>query len=247
MATQILIVEDKSIVAEQIRRNLEHLGYSVSSVASSGEKAIKEVEVKVPDLVLIEILLLGKMNGIETANQIRSRFNIPVLYLTANSDEKTLEQAKITEPFGYIIKPFTERELHTNIEIALYKHKMERELKEKEYWLSAALKSLGEAVIATDKKGFIKIMNPFAEVLTGWRREEALGQSLTTIFNIISEEIDKQVENPITKAIREEYFYGLAEHTVLITKEGMKIPVDIIGSTVKDDRDSIIGIVLIFF
>jgi PAS domain S-box-containing protein len=245
-ATLILIVEDESIVAEHIRRNLEHLGYSVSSVVSSGEKAIEEVEVKVPDLVLIETVLQGKMNGIETANQIRSRFNIPVVYLTAYSDEKTLERAKITEPFGYIIKPFNERELHINIEIALYKHKMERELKEREQWLTTAIKGLGEAVIAIDKKGIIKIMNPFAEALTGWKREDALGKSLTTVFNIISEETDKQIENPITKAIREDIFYGLAEHTVLITKEGMKIPVDIIGSTIKDDRDSIIGIVLNF-
>jgi PAS domain S-box-containing protein len=245
--TQILIVEDESIVAEHIRRNLEHLGYSVSSVVSSSEKAIKEVEVKVPDLVLIEIELQGKMDGIETANKIRSRFNIPVVYLTAYSDEKTPELAKITEPFGYVIKPFTERELHTNIEIALYKHKMERELKEREQWLSASLKSLGDAVIATDKKGVIKHMNPIAEALTGWKQEDASGKSLATVFNIISEETDKQIENPVTKAIREDIFYGLAEHTLLIMKEGMKIPVDIIGSTIRDDRDSVIGIVLIFF
>ena len=81
------------------------------------------------------------------------------------------------------------------------------ELKERELWLTAILKSLGEGVIATDKKGIIKIMNPFAEALTGWKREDALGKPLTTVFNIISEETDKQVENPIKKAIREDSFY----------------------------------------
>lgn len=244
---QILVVEDESIVAEHIRRSLQNMGYSVSSVASSGEKAIKEVEEKVPDLVLMDIVLQGEMDGIETAKQIRSRFNIPVVYLTAYSDEKILERAKITEPFGYVIKPFNERELRINIEIALYKHKMERELKESERWLAATLKSLGEAVIATDRKGIIKIMNPFAEVLTGWTREEALGKPLATVFNIISEGTDKQAEDPITKAIRQDSFYGLADQTVLIAKEGARTPVDIIGTAIKDDRDCIIGVVLIFY
>jgi PAS domain S-box-containing protein len=244
---QILVVEDESIVAEHIRKSLQSLGYSVPSVASSGEKAIKMVEEKSPDLVLMDIVLHGEMDGIEAAKEIRSRFNIPVVYLTAYSDEKILKRAKITEPFGYIIKPFTERDLRINIEIALYKQKMEMELKERELWLTAILKSLGEGVIATDKKGIIKIMNPFAEALTGWKREDALGKPLTTVFNIISEETDKQVENPIKKAIREDSFYGLADRTVLITKEGLKIPVDIIGSTIKDDRDNIIGIVVSFY
>ncbi|MBU3968060.1 MAG: response regulator [Euryarchaeota archaeon] len=244
---QILVVEDESIVAEHIRRSLQNMGYSVSSVASSGEKAIKEVEEKVPDLVLMDIVLQGDMDGIETANQIRSRFNIPVVYLTAYSDEKILERAKITEPFGYVIKPFNERELRINIEMALYKHKMERELKESQRWLNATLNSLGEAVIATDRKGIIKIINPFAEVLTGWKREEALGKPVTAIFNVISEGTDKQTEDPVTKAIRQESFYGLADHTVLIAKEGARIPVDIIGTAIKDDADSVIGVVLVFY
>ncbi len=244
---QILVVEDESIVAEHIRRSLKNMGYSVSSVASSGENAIKEVEINCPDLVLMDIVLLGEMDGIETARQIRSRFNIPVVYLTAYSDEEILERAKITEPFGYVIKPFNERELRINIEIALYKHKMERELKESERWLAATLKSLGEAVIATDKKGIIKIMNPFAEVLTGWTLKEALGKPLASIFNVISEGTDKHVEDPVTKAIRQDSFYGLADQTILIAKEGARTPVDIIGTAIKDDRDCVIGVVLIFY
>ena len=244
---QILVVEDERIVAEHIRRSLKNMGYSVLDFVSSGEKAIKEVEDKRPDLVLMDIVLEGEMSGIETAQQIRSRFNIPVVYLTAYSDEKILERAKITEPFGYVIKPFNERELRINIEMALYKHKMEKELKESEQWLSATINSLGEAVIATDRKGIIKIINPFAELLTGWTREEALGKSLATVFYVISEGTDKQVEDPLTKAIKEDSFYGLADRTVLIAKEGVRIPVDIIGTSIKDDRDGIIGVVLVFY
>jgi len=195
----------------------------------------------------MDIVLDGEMDGIETAKLIRSRFNIPVVFLTAYSDENILERAKITEPFGYIIKPFNDTDLRINIEIALYKHKMERELKDSEQWLTATLKSLGEAVITTDKNGKIKTINPFAEVLTGWKREEAFGKPLATVFKIISDGTDKHVKDPVKKAIREGSFYGLADRTLLIAKEGARMPVDIIGSTIKDDRDNIIGVALIFY
>ena len=244
---QIMVVEDERIVAEHIRKSLQNMGYSVPSIASSGVKAIKDIEDKCPDLVLMDIVLKGEMDGIETAMQIRSRFKIPVVYLTAYTDEKTLERAKITEPFGYVIKPFNEKDLHINIEIALYKHKMERELKESEQWQAATLRSLGEAVIATDKNGLIKIINPFAEILTGWKQKDALGKPVAAIFNVVSEGTDKQVEDPITKAIREDSFYGLADRTLLIARKGARLPVDIIGSAIKDDMDRIIGVVLIFY
>jgi PAS domain S-box-containing protein len=254
MATkQILVVEDERIVAEHIRRSLQNMGYSVPVVVLSGEKAIKEVEDTHPDLVLMDIVLEGEMDGIETAQQIHSRFNIPVVYLTAYSDDIILEQAKITEPFGYVIKPFNQRELQITIEIALYKHEMEKRLKESErslreknQWLAAVIESIGDAVIATDSEGTIRLMNPIAEALTGWNQKDAIGKPLAGIFNIISERTGKKIEDPLKKAIEEDMFYGLADHTVLITKEGMKIPVDIIGSTIKIDGNSIIGIVLTF-
>ncbi len=243
---KVLIVEDEAIVALDIKNRLEHLGY-IPTIVSSGEEAVEMSAETCPDLVLMDIMLGGKIDGIETAVQIHKHIDIPIVYLTAYADDKTLSRAKITKPFGYILKPFEERELHSSIEIAIYNHNLERELKESEQWLSATLKSLGEAVIATDGKGIIKIMNPFAEALTGWTREEALGKSLAKVFNVISEGTDKRVENPITKAIREDIFYGLAEHTVLIAKEGARTPVDIIGTVIKDDRDCVIGVVLIFY
>ncbi len=127
---KILVVEDEIIVAKDIKMRLENLGYSVSSLVSSGEKAIREAEENNPDLVLMDIVLQGEMDGIEAADQIRSRFNIPVIYLTAYANEKMLERAKRTGPFGYIIKPFDERDLHTTIEVSLYKNKMEDQLQQ---------------------------------------------------------------------------------------------------------------------
>ncbi|KGK99649.1 chemotaxis protein CheY [Methanococcoides methylutens] len=126
-STRILVVEDEAIVAMVIKKRLMNLGYSVSGVAATGKDAITKVEGTFPDLVLMDIMLKGDMDGIEAADEIRKRFSIPVVYLTAHSDENTLERAKQTEPYGYILKPFTERDLSSNIEIAIHKHLKEKQ------------------------------------------------------------------------------------------------------------------------
>jgi len=121
---RIFIVEDEALVARDIEISLGDLGFAVSGTASSGEKAIIKVGENRPDLVLMDIMLKGEMNGIETASEIRARFNIPVIYLTAHADEEMFQSAKLTEPFGYILKPFEERDLGRTIDMALYRHKM---------------------------------------------------------------------------------------------------------------------------
>lgn len=125
--TQVLVVEDDAIIALDIRQRLKNMAYGVHGHASSGKEAIKKVEQIRPDLVLMDIRLRGEMDGIETAEQIRTRFNIPVVYLTAHSDEQTLQRAKVTEPFGYICEPFDNRELRIALEVGLYKHRLERQ------------------------------------------------------------------------------------------------------------------------
>ncbi|MEA1963613.1 MAG: response regulator [Candidatus Aerophobetes bacterium] len=137
----ILVVEDEDIIARDIQNRLRGLGYAVCGPVSSGEEAIKKVEEAHPDLVLMDIVLKGKMDGIEAAEQIRNGFNIPVVYLTAYADESILQRAKITEPFGYILKPFGEKELHTTVEIALYKYKVEEKLKQSSEKLQNTIKA----------------------------------------------------------------------------------------------------------
>lgn len=244
---RILIVEDESIVAEDIQRSLENMGYSILSIVSSGEEAIEKVKENEPDLILMDIMLDGEIDGIEAADMIRSFSNIPIIFLTAYSDEKILERAKITEPFGYIIKPFKERELQINIEIALYKSEMEKRLKDSQHWLVSTLQSIGDGVIATDIKGIIKLINPLAQALTGWKQEDALGKHISKVFNIFSEGKDTDIKDPVAKVIREGIFYGLAEDTILVSNSGTRIPVDIIGSPIKDDRNEVIGVVLTFY
>ncbi|MHB8102473.1 MAG: response regulator [Methanosarcina sp.] len=124
---RILIVEDEHIVAMGIKRMLKSLGYTVTGVASSGEDAISKAESTFPDIVLMDIMLKGDMDGVEATREIKARLDIPVVYLTAYSDNNILERAKITEPFGYIIKPFDEKDLYSSIEVALHRQRKEKE------------------------------------------------------------------------------------------------------------------------
>ncbi|WP_196297002.1 response regulator [Methanosarcina barkeri] len=124
---RILVVEDEHIVAMGIKKMLKNLGYTVTGVASSGKDAISKAESTFPDVVLMDIMLKGDMDGVEAAKEIREKFDVPVVYLTAYSDSKILERAKKTEPFGYIVKPFDEKDLHSSIEVALHKHRKEKE------------------------------------------------------------------------------------------------------------------------
>ena len=126
MKARILVVEDEKIVAKDMQNGLKRLGYAVPVVASSREEAIEKVVETRPDLVLMDIALKGDMDGTVAAEQIRNRFNVPVVYVTAHADEHTLQQAKLAEPLGYITKPFEERELHAAVEMALYRFNRER-------------------------------------------------------------------------------------------------------------------------
>ncbi|SES95361.1 CheY chemotaxis protein or a CheY-like REC (receiver) domain [Methanococcoides vulcani] len=125
----ILVVEDENIVALSIKNKLEMMGYSVVDTASSGEDAVVKADLFYPDLVLMDVMLRGEMDGIEAAEKIREKFDIPVIFLTAYTDDNTLERAKIAEPYGYISKPFKEQDLKSNIEMALHKHENEIRLK----------------------------------------------------------------------------------------------------------------------
>ena len=130
---KVLIVEDENIVAKDIQLSLKKLGYTVVGIEKSGEGAILKAQSATPDIIIMDIMLKGEVNGIEAAEKIKKEYNIPIIFLTAYADENTLSKAKISEPYAYIIKPFKEIDLHTSIEMALYKHSKELEvLKERD-------------------------------------------------------------------------------------------------------------------
>ena len=244
---RILIVEDQMITATDIQGILIRFDYEVVGIVSSGKEAIEKAAKGKTDLVLMDIVLKGPMDGIEAAEQIRNRFDIPIVYLTAFADQSTLKRAMITEPYGYILKPFEERELQTNIEIALYKHRMERELRKSRQWYATTLNSIGDAVIATDTQGIVTFMNPVAERLTGWSNEEAVGCSLQKIFRTINEETRLPVELPVDKVLRQGVVVGLANHTILVARNGTEIPIDDSAGPIKGDKEGdMLGVILVF-
>jgi two-component system, cell cycle sensor histidine kinase and response regulator CckA len=243
---KVLVVEDEIIVAKDIQDRLRRLGYIVPAVVSTGEEAIKKASETQPDLVLMDIVLKGEMDGIEAAREIRDCFNIPVIYLTAHADESTLSRTKTTEPYGYIIKPFEEIELRTTIEMALYKHEMEKRLKENQQWFAAILRCIGDAVIATDIEGSVTFMNPVAEALTGWKQNEALGRGLTEVFKIVDEQTRAITETPVLRASREEVAINLTAPTLLISRDGKETPIDTSAAPIRGHRGESAGVVLVF-
>lgn len=238
---QILICEDEAVVAMGIESKLQNLGYQVVETAVSGEEAVQKAELTMPDLVLMDIVLQGEMDGIQAADQIRTQFDIPVIFLTAYSDDKTMERAKITEPFGYLIKPFQDRELHSAIEIALYKHKVDKKLKENQRWLETVLKSIGDGIITVNQEKKITFMNPVAEQLTGWKKEEAMDRDWKEVCAIVRD--NKQ--NSPQKASPSSGFLVFEKDCHLISRDGKKIPIHNGMSPIVDDKGKTTGVVLV--
>jgi PAS domain S-box-containing protein len=244
--SKVLIVEDDRVVARDIQQQLSRLGHTVVGVTPRGEDALPLTLQSQPSLVLMDIRLEGEIDGIDAAQQIRQRCTIPIVYLTAHADEQTLKRAGITEPFGYLLKPFEDSQLRTTIEMALYKHAAERKLRESERRYAVTLSSIGDAVIAADEELRVTFMNPVAEALTGWSRTEAVGLPLSEVFRIINEDTRKVVDNPAAKVLRSGLMVGLANHTILLTRDGREKPIDDCGSPIIDDHGEISGVVLVF-
>lgn len=187
----ILIVEDEHLVAEDLKSHIAELGYRVSSVVPCGEDALTLLEGSRPDLVLMDIVLAGEMDGIEVAEAIKQQYRIPVIYLTAYTDREKVERAQATEPYGYLVKPFDERELRTTISMALYKAEADQKLREAQRWTSSVLSSITDGVITLDRNGHILYLNPAAEQLTGWSQANAIGRRLEDVLRLASPAADK--------------------------------------------------------
>ena len=217
---KILVVEDESIVAKDIRNTLESLGYETASV-SSGEEAIKKAEKTRPNVVLMDIVLKGDMDGITAAQEIRQRLHIPVVYLTAYADEAVLKRAKVTEPFGYMLKPFEEKTLHTTIEMTLYKSKMENRIKERERKLTELVNLLPEVVFEADRKGNITFASQIAVDVYGYTRED-FDKGLSIYQVLVPDDRDRAKEN--MQRIMDREILGSIEYTAQ-NKDGIMFPV----------------------
>ncbi|HHS12327.1 MAG TPA: response regulator [bacterium] len=187
--TAILIVEDERIVAENLREVLIQLGFRVTGIVSTSQDAVNAAGTQHPDLVLMDIKLKGEVDGIEAARQITERFQIPVIYLTAHTDVMTLEKAKTTGPFGYLVKPFHERELKSSIEVALYKHGMEMRLKESEMRYRGLFETMNQGVCTLDAQLLIQSVNPAAETILEAPAHQLIGMNiLDTSWETVNED-----------------------------------------------------------
>ena len=241
----ILVVEDEIVIAMDLQANLIAMGYDVPEIILSGEEAIERALELKPDLVLMDIHLSGDLDGISVAAMITQQLDIPVVYLTAYADEATLQRASLTGPFGYIVKPSEARELRANIEIALYKHRLEKTIKENRRWFLAILNSISEGIAACDIEGLIKFMNPVAEMLTGWSQDEAIGRSPAEVFRFMDELTHQILNDPLLRALEGDNTAPTAENVVLITGEETVTPVAHNVASIYNDQGSPEGAVMV--
>ena len=230
---RILIVEDENLVARDLHNMIRALGYGVTDVVQTGEAVLQSVDRAKPDLALMDIVLKGNTDGITVASALWEKHGIPVVYITSFADDLTFERAKLTEPFGYLIKPFEERELELTIETALYKARMQLLLKEKEQWLSTILKSIGDGIIVLNTQGRVAFINSIAQKITGWSEEEALGQPFSSIFRLQENSLH------LNKTFHR-------QEAVLVSRAGREIPIEQALAELPEDRGQKTGQVIVF-
>lgn len=240
--SRVLIVEDERIVAMDIAASLRSLKYDVVGMAASADEAYDLAITHKPDIILMDIRLKGETDGIKATEKIHSFMDVPVIYLTAYADESTLSRAKLTGPYGYLLKPYEKRVLHSTIEMALYKKMVERQIEEHERWLTTILTSIGDALIATDVEVKIKFMNPVAEHLTGFKQGDVLGKHLDDVMFIINEATNERFKNAITLYNNNPNY----TEVLLENRTGFRIPIVYSSSPIKAENGGYTGIVIVF-
>jgi len=244
--TKIMIVEDEPIVALDLSWQLQQLGYDVCATEESGKAAIAAAHAHAPDIVLMDIILKGEMDGIEAAKHIVRGLQIPVIFLTAFSDTLTVSRAAQVAPHGYLTKPFQAKELGAIIEVALYKSVLERNLRESELWFASTLRCVGDCVIATDPAGSIRFMNQAAERMTGWTLEEAKDKPLEVIFCLRSAKSRHPLPTFISRVLIDNCVLDLEFGTLLEARNGKQIPIDNTAAPIRNQLGQVLGAVIVF-
>ena len=243
---KILVVEDERVVATDIEDCLKKLGYAVIGEAATGLNAIRRAVETEPDLVLMDIKLKGKMDGIDAARELHDRLGIPVVFLTAYADGAILDRAKKSAPSGYVLKPFDERALRSAVEIALDRHPKEKKLEDSERRLVTAFRTLGEAVILTDHEGRVTFLNRTAEKLTGWSHGEAAGKRVRDVFTTLDARMGALKGDPVMRVLTEGSVLGLGDDAVLISRNGSESMIQGEATPLRDDDNEIVGVALVF-
>lgn len=225
-ALRILVVEDEVLIALDLVQRLERLGHSVIGPVETGEDAVQLATVNLPDLVLMDIRLRGPMDGIEAAELIQQRLDLPVIYLTAYADEETVRRAEKTIPFGYLQKPVSDLDLKVAFAMGLAKHNAESRLRESERNQAATLRSIADGIVTCDRHGTVTLINPVAEGILGWTQKEARGQPVSEILRLFRSSTREKLPCPLARAIRDRIAIHLSEDTMIRTRDGREVPIE---------------------
>jgi PAS domain S-box-containing protein len=242
---KILLTEDENILALNMKKLLDRLGYDVCGTAASGEQAVEMAKTHKPDLIMMDIHLRGKMDGIETAERIRSFLDVPIVYTTAYSDEETLQRAKKTEPSAFLLKPFQIKDLQVTIEMAHSKYAAEKKIREQKKRFSTILRNIGDGVITIDEGGTVTYCNAVAEQLTGLSAAEAEGRPSDEVMRLFTEDTGIPVSasnlaaNPLAACPHDHSRFFLMN-----SRRGM-IPIESRIDLLKDENDRVIGRVFV--
>ncbi len=238
---RILVVEDESIVAKDIQSTLIRLGYDVPSTASSAAMAYEKLEELRPDLVFLDIKLKGDEDGIHIAEHVKIKYNIPVIFLTSFVDQVTLDRAKVTEPYGYIVKPFNETDIKTTVEMALFKYAKDKEVRESQQRLANALGKVGEVIIITDTDCRVTYLNQRAELFLGYGNTSANGVDLFQLINIDRTDNSTVRREEIITNMQNNESVEYAECKVITKRDNGSVAARLTSSPIRDEKDVLIG------
>ncbi|MFM7177189.1 MAG: response regulator [Bacteroidota bacterium] len=238
--TKILVIEDESIVAKDLQHTLIKLGYDVPVTASNAETAFMRLDEVNPDLVFLDVKLKGEIDGIQIAEKIRDHYEIPVIFLTSFVDKETLDRAKVTEPYGYLVKPFNEPDLRSTVEMALYKFAKDQETRNEKERFENALTNLDDAIITLDTDFRISFLNPKAEELVGKSLEHAEGTDFFDVFEITDPNGNKFDRNTLHRQAVADKALDLDNSTIRITGAN-PISASLTCSPVKDEKENLVG------
>lgn len=236
---KILICEDDKTVAYVLEKKLKLMDYEILGVYPSGEEILEALEKINPDLILMDIILEGKKDGIETAVIIKQKYNIPLIFLTALSNDRSVQRAKQAEPYGYILKPFETKDLNATIEIALHKRAVEKKLVESELWFKATLKSIGDGVITTDSDDNINYVNEVFTSMSGYDIGDCLTKKLEEVYQTHP---DISTESLISHSFQHSNkLDDLLYYKILVGKKGNQVPIEERISTIYNNCGEILG------
>ncbi len=238
---RVLVAEDEGSIAEAICDRLTEAGCEVVSTADTGVGAVEAALALRPDLILMDVRLKGDMDGIRASELVNEKMRVPVVYLTGDSDQKTLQRAKAASAYGYVLKPFHIRNLIVTIEVAVDRFEMERRLEDSQLTYATILGSIADGVIAVDTQGCVRFLNGVAERLTGWSSREAQGEQLETVLSVADSAGDQHVVDLIVRVLASRTMLSLGRDIVVTSRDGIHVPVGGGMSCVVDGLGRVVG------